>query len=450
MELSETSFLYHLIEDRTGLVLDNHRHDDVARVVRNLLPKAGLSGVHDLALALRDQPTASPLWQNLIQGLTIDETYFFRNQPHLDALRNHVFRSLIAERQQNGHKYLRIWSAGCASGEEPYTLAMLLRCLIPDIESWTITLLATDINKRYLERARQAIYRARSFRNETPAELRERWFTREGDAYRLLPVIRSMVHFATLNLVSDHYPSYESGTMNMDLIVCRNVTIYFDRETTRRVVERFHRALNSSGWLLVGHAEPQAGVYNAFTPRNFENAVLYQKSETPAALPEPAAPSQPVVIPDPIPTLPPTTPAPAVEQSSPEDAWHSAKAAADAEQWGEALAWLDLAEQRDSLQPAVHYLRGLIRAHYGDHEGAIWSLRQAVYCDPSFALAHYALGDLYKQQGSHKLAVRYWQQTQSVIAGLDPQHVLLHGDDLTVEALQGLLAHRLEVNHVNL
>src|SRR5262249_11882963 len=143
-----------------------------------------------------------------------------------------------------------------------------LRELLPDIDRWHITILATDINGSNLERAQRGQYRGWSFRNETPTSVRERWFIPEGENLKISPVIHRMVEFKLLNLISDEYPSFTTGTLHMDLILCRNVTIYFDRDTTQAIAGRFYKALNMDGWLVVGHAEPMSSVYQGFTPRN--------------------------------------------------------------------------------------------------------------------------------------------------------------------------------------
>ena len=138
------------------------------------------------------------------------------------------------------------------------------------------SILATDINPRFLERAREALYSDWSFR-ETPDDMRARFWSKEQNRWRLRPEIRRLVSFARLNLAEPSYPSPINGTCALDLLVCRNVTIYFDAATTRQVVERFFEALAPGGWLIVGHSEPQAGVYQQFEVHNFPNTVVYRK-----------------------------------------------------------------------------------------------------------------------------------------------------------------------------
>lgn len=254
---------------------------------------------------LRDSanPVGRTEMSRLINTLTVGETHFFRDEAQFNALADHVLPALIAHKRASAmaigpdiHPQLRIWSAGCASGEEPYSLAILLKELLPDIESWSILILATDVNQDSLARAHEACYSDWSFREARAKALRPRYFTTEptdqasgyprGQRYRLHPEICRMVTFASLNLITDPFPSIYNNTASLDLIICRNVTIYFAEETTREVVNRFYEALVEGGWLVVGHSEPSLVIYRAFQVRNFPDTLLYQKTGQPAKWPE--------------------------------------------------------------------------------------------------------------------------------------------------------------------
>ena len=472
--------LYEFIQDRSGIILDKHRKEDLRKVIAEILGSTDIESARELEQFLDTQPITHTLWQKLVGSITVGETYFYRNRAHIEALSTGVLPEIISKRRADGIKQLRIWSAGCATGEEPYSLAMVVRDLLPDYAEWSITILGTDINLDYLAKARAGIYSGRSFRGETPEWLQARWFDRVDGKYKIRRSAKDMVVFKSLNLLSDEYPSYENITMNMDMILCRNVTIYFNQDETRGVVSRFYRALNHGGWLVVGHSEPQLDVYDAFTAVNFEKAVFYKKPEMQLHTVAPVTD----VSPAPTERKPPkaleknpearrrtemlsSKTKPKLETkrineriSKPiakskvlveeaakpenEELWGRAKKAADDESWDEALDLLDQANLINVLQPHVHYLRGLIKLQLGDFDGALSSLRQSIYCDPNFSLAHYTLGDLYERQGNKAEAVRYWQRTQKTLAGLDPkQQIAYAGDDLTVEILSGLLDFRL-------
>lgn len=446
--------VFTLIQAHTGLRVHNGRFDEVARVVDQVLASTHLAGVNDLMLALQTSPFTAPLWQTLIRAITVGETYFFRDQAQINALRTHILPQLVAQRQKTSNKELRLWSAGCATGEEPYSLVMLLYELLPDIESWHITALGTDINLAFLERARRGLYRASAFRSETPDYIQKRWFKLTPEGYQLDQAICDKVTFLPLNLAKSSYPLFENFTMNMDLIVCRNVTIYFDQPAVHDIVSRFYQALNESGSLMVGHSELSMTMYREFSTRNYETVVYYQKAAVSQNQREmlPAAPSRsehpsiprPAGVP---PSAPRQSPQPLTDAELSQDqslkiAWSRAKEAADREKWDEALACLAQMEASHVFRPEFHYLHGLIQMAAENVDKALWAWRQALYCDPMFALAHYSLGELYERRGEHKIAVRHWHQAMAAIAELEPQHRLLFSEDLTVEMLQGLLTYR--------
>lgn len=457
--------VFALIQTHTGLRIHNGRGSEIAQVVDDVLATTSFTGVNDLMLTLQNSSFTDPLWQSLIQALTVGETYFFRDEGQIDALRSHILPQIIAERQRAGHKELRLWSAGCASGEEPYSLVMLLYELLPDIDDWHITVLGTDINLAFLERARRGVYRASSFRNETPDYIQKRWFRLTPEGYQLDPAIHSKVTFVPLNLVNTSFPQFANFTMNMDLIVCRNVTIYFDQATVCEVVSRFHRALNDTGRLVVGHSELSTTIYREFSACSYGRIVYYQKgavshphqdalhSRRPRA--EPPSATHPAVhaSPSPRPVPRPVTSSPAPAHASAEEphalgleaAWCRAKQAADREQWDEALAALSQVESHHVFRPEFHYLRGLVQMAAENAEQALWAWRQTIYCDPAFALAHYSLGELFEGWGEPEAAARHWRQALAAIANLDPQHGLLFSEELTVEMLKGLLTYRLSV-----
>jgi chemotaxis protein methyltransferase CheR len=260
-----------LLHDRSGLDYPERKRADLAHGLRLALANSRHS---DLAALYEDAAAGGPGWEIILAQLTIGETYFFRNTPQFEALRQHILPELIQRRQATRH--LRIWSAGCATGEEPYSIAMTLADLLPSNEFWQVSILATDINPQFLARARDGIYGSWSFR-ETSEDMRERFFTPEQNRWRLHPAIRQMVTFAQLNLAEPCFPAILNGTYAQDLILCRNVTIYFDEATTHQLIERFHSTLLPGGWLLVGHAEPQASANQQLELHNFPQTVVYRK-----------------------------------------------------------------------------------------------------------------------------------------------------------------------------
>ncbi|GAB6144489.1 hypothetical protein JCM12294_19270 [Desulfocicer niacini] len=269
-----------LILSRTGMLLGQRRQHALGRGVTGQAQKMTDGDVGRYFNMLEQTQTDTPLWDDLIQELTIGETYFFRDKSQIRALEKHILPRIIADHQHD--RRIRIWSAGCASGEEPYTLAMLLSELIVDLDQWHITILASDIDKAVLEKARRACYRSWSFR-QTDEIYKTRYFRKQADVYQLVPQIQKQVHFFYLNLNETVYPSLATNTNALDLILCRNVAIYYSEAVIGRVAERFHRCLIAGGWLMMGASETSIPVFHQYTACNFLGATVFQKCDAPVS-----------------------------------------------------------------------------------------------------------------------------------------------------------------------
>jgi len=212
----------------------------------------------------------------LLNEITIGETCFFRNQPQLDALRRIVMPNILQAKLKLPLRRLRIWSAGCSTGEEPYTLRMLLleeaNGLLRD---WSVEILATDLNERSLAHAKEAVYGNYSTRNLTPA-YRNRYFLPRGDHLQVNPLARSNISFSRLNLSEDSRMMFMKS---MDAIFCCNVLIYFDLASKRRVIQHFFNNLLPHGYLFLGHAESLYGVNDDFRLVHLPGATAYVKGE---------------------------------------------------------------------------------------------------------------------------------------------------------------------------
>jgi chemotaxis protein methyltransferase CheR len=436
-----------LIEERTGIILNERSLEKLLKLLQELSKSQELAGLDN---ALRENDFSHELWQRIIQVLTVGETYFFRNRNQMSALRNKILPSLIQERRARGFKQVRIWSAGCATGEEPYSISMLLHELIPDIATWSIIILATDINDAYLAFAKQGVYTQRSFRKETESSILEKWFRPAAKGYEVLPKIRQRVVFANMNLKDDVYPSFANHTSNMDIVICRNVTIYFDKVTTNAIIARFYQCLNLNGWLLVGHSEPNLETYRQFESLSLEGSVAYQKIERTASKPVTAplaeSPKTAAFSPLKTPSTGPLKSSTSPLQAKPEKfkALEQAQAAADSGNWDEAMALLDKAEAENNLEPAVHYFRGLVLLELGQIKDSLASLRQSIYCDADFILSHCLLGDAYKREGELKKAQQHWQTAKSLLLKLKPSDKLPFSNDLRADELLDLVMFRLK------
>jgi chemotaxis protein methyltransferase CheR len=213
---------------------------------------------------------------NLLNEITIGETCFFRNQPQLDALKTVVLTHIVAAPAKAARRHLRIWSAGCSTGEEPYTLSMMLLEEAPTrLKGWTFEIVATDLNERSIAHCKAGNYRDYSTRNVTPY-FRQKYFTARGDELCVNPEVKAKVSFSRVNMLDAPRMSALKG---MDVILCCNVLIYFDLDSKRQVIRHFHDNLLPHGHLFLGHAESLYGVNNEFRLVHLPSATAYVKEE---------------------------------------------------------------------------------------------------------------------------------------------------------------------------
>lgn len=211
---------------------------------------------------------------SLARHLSVGETYFFREHTGLDFFTNEIIPAL---RKKDPVQEIRIWSAGCSSGEEPYTLAMLLRENIPDLNNRNIKIHGSDLNPDALRKAQKGVYSPWSFR-ETPEAIKNKYFAPVGKHFEIKKEIRQMVTFFQLNLAGTAYPSSANDTENIDVIFCRNVLMYFVPEMAIEVSRRFYQALKPDGWLITSQVELHEEYYAEFNKLRYKKGVFYRKS----------------------------------------------------------------------------------------------------------------------------------------------------------------------------
>lgn len=249
----ESQFIQ-LVHDRLGIKIRSQQINELHQVVIEACKKFDCSP-QDYLQMLNNCSNESPLLEHLIAGVTIGETYFFRDAKQMELLQHFLLPTIIQEKQKQNNLSLRIWSAGCASGEELYTIAMLLTELIHDLNGWTLNLLGTDINASALQKAVEGRYSEWSMRSISDY-FKQRYFTNENNQYLLTSKIRDLVKFDYLNLNDDCYPSIFTGTNAQDLILCRNVLIYFENDRIVKLMEKLAESLVPGGFLLLGASDP--------------------------------------------------------------------------------------------------------------------------------------------------------------------------------------------------
>ena len=458
------SRLSQFVADEMALEFPETRWRDLERGIQAAASTAGAPDAVSYAEWLLSAPLSRTQIESLAGELTVGETYFFRDKRMFDLLEESILPALIRERQ-SGDRRLRIWSAGCCTGEEPYSIAILLDRVLPLASQWQITILATDINPRYLRKASEGIYTEWSFRNP-PAWLKQGYFTpAPGKRYQILPRIRNRVTFEYLNLAEDTYPSLSGHTNAMDLIFCRNVLMYFSPERVRHVAGKMNRCLVDKGWLIVSPTEVSSDMFPQFTPVYYDGAILYRKGRAPA----PVAPAWPIPeIPVPQPFFEPqVTGVPqvlfeagefaeakeqietATEEAEPnvEQMTLLAKICANMGELSKALEWTEKALAADKLRPGVHYLRATILQEQGAADEAAAALRRTIYLEPGFVLAYFALGNLALGRRQRGEAERHFAHALDALAGCQPDDILPESDGLAAGRLRQIIESTLSMEN---
>jgi len=260
--------------ETTGMYFpDSKRYFFESRFARRL-QALRLNSFQEYLRYLMTDPGREEEFRRLVQEVTINETSFFRNVPQLRALTGLVLPEIMAIKKKLHFKKLRIWSAGCSSGEEAYTIAMMILDAFPSLLSeWQLEIVGTDINEEMIQKAKEGIYGEYTMRN-VPPSFRKRYFTKENRGYRVSAELRKLVHFAVFNLMDDLAMVF---LKKFDVIFCRNVLIYFDTNSKKRVVEHFYNNLQDYGYLFLGHSESLFGISNKFKLIHFPGGMAYKK-----------------------------------------------------------------------------------------------------------------------------------------------------------------------------
>jgi chemotaxis protein methyltransferase CheR len=431
----------HLIES-TGLAYYVDKDIDLARRLGHRLSTAGARDCAAYLTVLRDPLRGPSELDELIAEITIGETYFFRHQEHFDALRDRVFPDLISRNQARNpaKRSLRIWCAGCADGPEPYSLAILLkREMAHQILGWEVTILGTDINRHCLAKAREGRFEEWALRS-TPAGIKNSCFSNEGRSWNIVPEYKEWVSFQFHNLVEHPFPSLINNLSAFDLIVCRNVMIYFAPDLIRRMIQQFHDSLVPGGWLVVGPAEPNMTCFTSFRAINAPGVTLYQK---PYQASSPAPASEPFTM-APLPPIP-ATPGPresTIQELPP--TLEDVRRYADEGAWEKASQCCEELLKKDNLQANVHFYRALLLEQMNKHQEAEASLRRAIYLDRRSVLAHYYLGLLLQSRGDPSQAAKSFENALKLLGSRPDADSFPDADGITVAELKKLGAMHIE------
>ena len=475
------------ISRRMGLHFPRERQNDLERGLRRAAAEFGFDSAEECARWLMLSPLTKQQIEILASHLSVGETYFFRDRKLFELLETSIIPELIQKRRNRG-QYVRVWCAGCATGEEPYTLAILFRRMLLDITDWNISILATDINPSFLRKASEAVYGEWSFR-DAPQWLKERCFRKAAQGrFELLPEIRKLVTFSYHNLAEDHYPSLLNNTNAMDIVLCRNVLMYFSGDRQKEVAGKLYHCLVDGGRLIVSPTEVSAAYSTPFVPDQYHGVTLYRKDATRTAcppstpvpyrkeqtMPPVAAAPKPFVMPAAAPVSPVKPRGPEVVAQKPPDRYQEALAYyergcfSDAEEkitallrdrsdHAPALALLariranagtlaaareicEKAVAAEKLNPGYHYLLATILQEMGFSEESASCLKRALFLDQNFVLAHFALGNHAMRQGRTKVAEKHFENARRAVQKFRPDDILPESEGVTAARMAEIIA----------
>lgn len=261
-----------LIYQKTGIWFETNKRYFIDKRLDERIAQLGLENYREYYQLLKFSTDPTEL-QQLVNRLTINETYFFRDFPQLQGFAEEVLLQIVKDKVKTGDRHIKLWSAGCSTGEEPYTLAIILLEMLPEPEKWTIEILASDINTRVLDIARKGYYNSRSVK-DVPLEYLERYFTPRLEMLLLHNKVRRMVTFKVINLMEEREMKAQ---INYDFIFCRNVLIYFSPESRLSVLDRYYRSLKRGGYIYLGHSESVARITDAFRMERIGSSIVYCK-----------------------------------------------------------------------------------------------------------------------------------------------------------------------------
>jgi chemotaxis protein methyltransferase CheR len=474
-----------LIEQRLGLQYAGSSLAELEAIMTARMRELQCRSVDAYLRQLESDVSMHEELRELAAKLTTGETYFFRIPEQLS-----VFSEVAIPRltRDDPARPLRILSAGCSTGEEPYTLAMTLAELGP-LAPAEVSILGIDINPEALAKARHGSYSAWAMR-ATPPDCVEKYFRRERGQFILNESVQAMVRFEERSIAREDYQFWQPH--GFDVIFCRNVIMYLSARVVSEAIGRFARALAPDGFLFLSHAEPLRGISQAFHVQHAQGAFYYvlRRPSGPVIPPRPGArpvsppkdAAQPLTSPVPRDRLIVAPAPPSLEAMSPAEKGASLSLGAalmKTEQYDEALATLEALAPADRLDPdvllmtaiiqvergkldlaadlcssllaldglnaAAHYLTALCHEHGGQRAAAIDSYRVGVYLEPAFAMPHLRLGLMFRREGDRQSARRELHNASILLAQEDPARVLLFGGGFSRSTLIDLCASELRM-----
>jgi chemotaxis protein methyltransferase CheR len=493
----EHSMLFQeLIIEVSGLRFEESRNQSLHLALWQRLQHRGYDSYQEYYNLLKFHPEGRLEIRELLDLITIGETYFFRNKAQFNVLMRFVLPEIIRRKVESGDRCIRAWSAGCSRGDEAYSIAIAIMEVLPSYSEWNISILGTDINRNGLTCSEEAIYVQKDI-GHLEKEYLDKYFNIRGSTYLLKEDVKALVRFEYHNLAKD--PFVHESIQNLDILFCRNVIIYFDAHTTQRVIENFHNCLAKDGYLFLGHTETLWEITNKFERVEFPQTFIYKKTLNPPqedplkpfmaipdveiedltlSMPPAPAPNQSRPWRDSGAALHPNGSEPAFEawrekgRTQPETSASSveslvqkgtpsssyfdptsadnltaqdknnflsyltkAKTLANEAKYKEAADILGKIIEVDNLSVEAYYLLGVLSYKSGNLKEAETQFRKVIYVTPDSILAYFNLGNMYLYQRKFSAAAREFKNAIRLLEKRPKDEQVKFCEDFTVEFL---------------
>lgn len=482
------------ITERSGLYFRDHDLKGLEDALAERIRSLGMDSAVKYYSYITDPEHREDELRELLNKLTITHTYFFRNEPQFRALKEKIMPEIIDRKLKenlvsDGERKkpsIRIWSAGCSTGEEPYSIAMILLDILPDIDLWDIQVIATDASTEAIDSARRGFY-GKSSLKPVDREHIEKYFTvkevEQGERYAIKSDVKRLVTFGFHNLMADDFPG------GFDIIFFRNVSIYFDLETTIKILGRMYSCLNAAGYLLIGYSESLYFMQDKFRMVDWQEAIYYRKVspgearhvETPKPAPEGRTldevleeisraeraaqletEAHKVKLPqknieemlvratklyhtkDYEKALTVLREAITYEKEAVAPHYLQAQIYVNMGKFREAKQALASALAKDRMFAPAHYLLGCISLEESMYEAAKENLKKAIYIDKDFSLAHFYLANAYRSEGRPADAIREYRNAIKLLSAAESGDILAYGGGFDAAAFIGACRDNIE------
>lgn len=414
------------IETTFGILFSIDKRRDLLKIVREINKELGYDDEASLIEHFVKDTLVDSELELLAEFITIGETYFFREIAALKAFENEIL-TLIMKNKFNKKRHIKIWCAGCASGEEAYTIAMILDGNKSLLKDWKIEILATDINMKFLQKAETGLYTKWSFR-DLPKYLTGKYFTQHNEnSFEIIPEIKRMVDFSQLNLILEKSILQSDKFSNIDIVFCRNVLMYFSPENIGKTVEKFYQSLTYDGWLAVSQTELSQEYFNNFRAIYFHNAVIYKKLISAEKT-----------------TIKPLSNKKHNQKKVSNTNFEQATISANQGDLNGAEKYCLEALKTDGFNSHFLFLLATILKEKGNLDESVTAFRKVVFSDKSHVLAYYNLGNIALTKRQNKEADKQFKLALYYLNNLDPDKILDDSGEMHAGKLIQLIESQIE------